>query len=429
MKTHSLLLTLALAGATTFSMAQMSPGGMSGQQQPSSGVPDASQSGPMSESPSAGANQTSTAKERASAKPMVDDQTLQKQVHDQLAADPALSNVQVNVEKGVVHLDGTVANKADRKKAKDIAKSVPGVTRIKDKITVSANGSAGTSASATSPSGTATSTSSVSPSSSSSTASSSPSSSSASSSPQSSSSYPSSSSTSPSSSAEQNPSGSSSTMGTSPSTSSSAAGTSGSMSGTATSNSSSSQAPSSSTSTPPQTSSSASSSQYPSTSTSSQSPSTAGSISGNTQAGSSSGQIGAAGSASSTPVNTAGMSNDQLKAQIENALHNEPTLANGNVAVTVTDSNIDLSGSVPTSNDKQTAERIAQSYAGNRQLSDHLSVGSSSGMSPQSGTTGMSGSSSSTGSTSTAPTATTPTNSPSAPSTTTPPSGSTPPQR
>jgi hypothetical protein len=123
------------------------------------------------------------------------------------------------------------------------------------------------------------------------------------------------------------------------------------------------------------------------------------------------------------------MSNDQLKAQIENALHNEPTLANGNVAVTVTDSNIDLSGSVPTSNDKQTAERIAQSYAGNRQLSDHLSVGSSSGMSPQSGTTGMSGSSSSTGSTSTAPTATTPTNSPSAPSTTTPPSGSTPPQR
>ena len=68
------------------------------------------------------------------------------------------------------------------------------------------------------------------------------------------------------------------------------------------------------------------------------------------------------------------MSNDQLKAQIENALRNEPTLSNANVAVSVTDSNIDLSGTVPTSNDKQTAERIAQSYSGNRQMSESRST-------------------------------------------------------
>jgi len=133
----------------------------------------------------------------------------------------------------------------------------------------------------------------------------------------------------------------------------------------------------------------------------------------------------------STPVNTAGMSNDQLKAQIENALRNEPTLSNANVAVSVTDSNIDLAGTVPTSNDKQTAERIAQSYSGNRQLTDHLNVGSSSGMTPQSGTTGMSGSSTSTGTetspSSTTPSTTTPPSSTTSPSTTTPPT--TPPHR
>jgi hypothetical protein len=128
------------------------------------------------------------------------------------------------------------------------------------------------------------------------------------------------------------------------------------------------------------------------------------------------------------------MSNDQLKSQIENALRNEPTLSNANVAVTVTDSNIDLSGSVPTANDKQTAERIAQSYSGNRQLTDHLNVGSSSGMSPQSGTTGMSGAAStsgmsgtSTGTSTTNPNSTSPSST--SPSSTTPQTGSTPPQR
>jgi BON domain-containing protein len=118
------------------------------------------------------------------------------------------------------------------------------------------------------------------------------------------------------------------------------------------------------------------------------------------------------------------MSNDQLKSQIENALRNEPTLSNANVAVAVTDSNIDLSGSVPTANDKQTAERIAQSYSGNRQLSDHLNIASSSGMSPQ-GTSGMSGAS--TGTTSTSPSSTSPSST--SPSSTTPQTGSTPPQR
>ena len=164
MKTHSLLLTLALAGATTLATGQMTPSSQG--QQPSSGMPDASQqSAPSSQYPSTmGNDQTSsnTNTSRSNAKPMVDDQTLEKQIHDQLAADPSLSGVQATVQNGVVHLEGTVASKADRKKAKELAKSVPGVTKVKEKITVSASG--GTSASATSPNGTTSATSSTSPS-------------------------------------------------------------------------------------------------------------------------------------------------------------------------------------------------------------------------------------------------------------------------
>jgi osmotically-inducible protein OsmY len=42
--------------------------------------------------------------------------------------------------------------------------------------------------------------------------------------------------------------------------------------------------------------------------------------------------------------------------------------------VNVTDSTIELSGTVPTGKEKQTAKRIAQSYAGNRKVIDRLTV-------------------------------------------------------
>lgn len=72
-------------------------------------------------------------------------------------------------------------------------------------------------------------------------------------------------------------------------------------------------------------------------------------------------------------ANTA--SSSDLQAQIQNALKNEPTLANDNVNVSVTDTEIDLSGTVANGKAKQTAKRIAQSYAGNRRVKEHLTMG------------------------------------------------------
>ena len=76
--------------------------------------------------------------------------------------------------------------------------------------------------------------------------------------------------------------------------------------------------------------------------------------------------------ASSENTITAG----QLQSQIQNALKNEPTLANDSVNVTVSDEEIDLAGSVATAKEKLTAKRIVQSFAENRKVKDHLTLAS-----------------------------------------------------
>jgi hypothetical protein len=63
-----------------------------------------------------------------------------------------------------------------------------------------------------------------------------------------------------------------------------------------------------------------------------------------------------------------------LQARIQEALRNEPTLNSSHVTAAVTERTIELSGTVNSSEDKQTAERIASSFDGNRQLSDKLVV-------------------------------------------------------
>ncbi len=62
-----------------------------------------------------------------------------------------------------------------------------------------------------------------------------------------------------------------------------------------------------------------------------------------------------------------------LQSQIENALRNDPTLGNSHILVNVSTESIDLSGTVASS-DKHTAERIAQSFDGNRKLNDNLMI-------------------------------------------------------
>lgn len=71
---------------------------------------------------------------------------------------------------------------------------------------------------------------------------------------------------------------------------------------------------------------------------------------------------------------TSSADSSTLQTQIQSALKNEPTLSNDSISVSVTDSTIDLTGTAASKKKKQTAKRIAQSYAGNRKVQDHITV-------------------------------------------------------
>jgi len=66
--------------------------------------------------------------------------------------------------------------------------------------------------------------------------------------------------------------------------------------------------------------------------------------------------------------------NAALQSRINDALRNEPTLGASHVTANVSDSGIDLTGSVGSVKDKQTAERIASSFDGNRKLTNNIAV-------------------------------------------------------
>jgi hypothetical protein len=80
-----------------------------------------------------------------------------------------------------------------------------------------------------------------------------------------------------------------------------------------------------------------------------------------------------------------------LQSQIQNALQSEPTLHNDNLSVNVTDSTIELGGSVQTSKEKQTARRIASSFAGNRRVKDRVTVSGRGSASNSSNPSGLGG--------------------------------------
>src|SRR3954468_3267586 len=80
------------------------------------------------------------------------DTTLQTQVRQHFAGQN-LDGVNVAVSDGVVTLTGSVPSKEDRKRAKELAKSVAGVKEVKEKLTIDATASAApaTNAQATAP--------------------------------------------------------------------------------------------------------------------------------------------------------------------------------------------------------------------------------------------------------------------------------------
>lgn len=74
--------------------------------------------------------------------------------------------------------------------------------------------------------------------------------------------------------------------------------------------------------------------------------------------------------------NTPAVSNSDLQTQIQNALTKEPTLSADSLQANVTDQSIQLSGNVENAREKQTALRIVQSYAANKKVVSHITVGS-----------------------------------------------------
>jgi len=74
------------------------------------------------------------------------------------------------------------------------------------------------------------------------------------------------------------------------------------------------------------------------------------------------------------PGTAAAAAGGDIQMQIQNALQKDPTLSSDNITVSVTDDAIELSGTVASGKEKQTAKRIAQSYAGNRKVKEHLTV-------------------------------------------------------
>ena len=315
MKRHSLLLTLGLALATSYGLAQTGQAGSQAGQYPSSQSPTTQQPGTQAPQTSTTPGQT-TGPEQTQASPSSatsapDNDTLAQQVQQKLSTEPALENVQVEAKKGVVTLSGSVASKADRKQAEELAKSVPGVKKVHAKLKVNSNAAATTSGAAEMPA----------------------------------------------------PSAAGSEAGNTSAEAGVQQGNQepGSMSGSAQGENQQQGAQSSSA-------------QAGVNAQAQPSPGAAQTEPGQTQPGMTQQGV-------ETPNNQMGpaQSTTQIQSEIQNALAQQGTLSGSNIQVNVTDTDVELTGTVAAPDQKQTAERIAGSYAGSRRVVNHITVSSLSG--------------------------------------------------
>src|SRR5579864_3700588 len=314
MKKHSLLLTLGLALATTYGLAQTGQAGSQAGQYPSSQSPTTQQPNPQAPQTSTTPDQgQSTGPEQTQASPSTaasapDNDALAQQVQQKLSTEPTLKGVQVEAKKGVVTLSGTVASKADRKHAEELAKSVPGVKKVHAKLKVSPNAAGTTSGAAEMPA---------------------------------------------------------------PSAAGSEAGNTSAQAGVRQGN----QEPGSMTgSAQAESQQQGSSAEAGVNSQAQQSPGTAQTEPGQAQPGMTQQGV-------ETPNNQMGtaQSSTQIQSEIQNALQQQGTLSGTNIQTNVTDTEVELNGTVATPDQKQTAERIAGSYAGSRRVVNHITVSSLSG--------------------------------------------------
>ncbi len=227
---------------------------------------------------------------------MVDDDTLMRQVHEQLATNNDFNYVKISVKNGIVTLEGVVPRKEDRKQAKQLAQSVPGVRSVKEKLSI---GQGAASASAGSEGGIAGA-------------------------------------------GNTNPETTNNTTGSIAGNASAATGTTAGTASMGQAGASTSSAPSTNPGTTP---------------------------------GSSAGSAPANTAGTTTPdVGTNLPDNASLQGEIEAAFKNDPNLKKDGVVVNVTNDSIELTGSAASGKDRQTAKSIAESYAGNRKVVDHIEV-------------------------------------------------------
>ncbi|HTM42644.1 MAG TPA: BON domain-containing protein [Terriglobales bacterium] len=319
MKSHSLLLTLGLALATTYGLAQTGQTGSQAGQYPSSQSPTtqqqpSTQQVPPSNSPDQG--QATAPDQNQTSNTAPDNDALAQQVQQKLSTEPALKDVQVEAKKGVVTLSGSVASKADRKHAEELAKSVPGVKKVHAKLKVNPNAAATTSGAAETPA---------------------------------------------------------------PSAAGSEAGNTEAQAGVKQGN----QEPGSMTSsTQAQNQGGAENRSAEQGQMNSQaqqqSPSTAQTEPGQAQPGMTQQGVQTPNAGSNNQMGT-NANATQIQSEIQNAISQQGTLSGSNIQVNVTDTDVELTGNVATPDQKQTAERIAGSYAANRRVVNHITVSSLNG--------------------------------------------------
>ena len=317
MKCRSYVIMLGVAMSASLAVAQMQPGmggqqpGMGGQQPgmgqhiPGVGEPGMGGSGKMPGDDQQNTTQTTN----KNSTPKVDDDTLLRQIHEQLARRNEFNDVKASVKDGVVTLEGSVPQKGDRKQAKQEVESIPGVRKVRERLNIRPGG--------------------------------------------------------PSASAHPETVGGVTGGNANPETSKNNAG---SISGNA------SAASGTTAGTASMGQAGASTSTAPSTNPGTTPGSNAG---GTTQPASNTGAQSSTGAQENpgTPeVGTTLPDNASLQGQIQNAFKNDSNLRNGNIVTNVTDESIELTGTVATGKDRQAAKAIAESYAGNRKVVDHLTV-------------------------------------------------------
>jgi SH3 domain-containing YSC84-like protein 1 len=78
--------------------------------------------------------------------------------------------------------------------------------------------------------------------------------------------------------------------------------------------------------------------------------------------------------AQKTETGKSGLNSKEAKGAIEEKLKSEPGLESKDIQVTLTPEAVKLSGSVVSTDDRDKAVRIARSYAGDREVQDHLTI-------------------------------------------------------